>query len=177
MESQIKIVCNLVQLCLRSAVQGPDNDVNAIEPKRLLFASTITVVGRYPTVNLSGPVDVQEVAVEPHMTEAFGYPEAKWVCEQILLKANELFGVKTDILKMPLLRTSSVRLGQLTGPEQSGTWNETEHFPIIVRTSQMIKALPDIEGVSGFNAYFIFYFLTIIFGSRYRGCRLIVQQQ
>ena len=129
-------------------------------------------------MNPSGPADVPEVAVEPHNTEDFGYPEAKWVCEQILLKANELFG--TDNLKMPLLRTSSVRLGQLTGPEQSGSWNETEHFPIIVRTSQMIKALPDIEGVSAFNTYFILlpaYFLTIIFGSRYRGCRLIVQQQ
>lgn len=151
MESQIKIVCNLIQLCLRGAVQG----VNATEPKRLLFTSTIAVVGRYPTVNLSGPVDVPEVAVEPHNTEEFGYPEAKWVCEQILLKANELFGVKTYNLKMPLLRTSSVRIGQLTGPEQSGSWNETEHFPIIVRTSQMIKALPDIEGVSAFNTYFI----------------------
>ena len=103
-------------------------------------------------MNPSGPVDIPEVAVEPHNTDDFGYPEAKWVCEQILLKANELFGVKTNNLKMPLLRTSSIRIGQLTGPEKSGTWNETEHFPIIVRTSQMIKALPDIEGVS---AYFI----------------------
>lgn len=140
LESQIKIVCNLVQLCLRSAVQGSDNNDNATELKGLLFASTITIVGRYPTVHLSGLVDVPEVAVEPHNTEEFGYPEAKWVCEQILLKANELFGVKTDNLKMPLLRTSLVRLGQLAGPEQSGTWNETEHFPIIVRTSQMSAA-------------------------------------
>ena len=148
-------MCNLVQLCLRSAVQGPDNNVNVTEPKRLLFASTITVVGRYPIVNLSGPVNVPEVAVEPHNTEHFGYPEAKWVCEQILLKANELFGVKTDNLKMPLLRTSSVRIGQLTGPEQSGAWNETEHIPIMVRTSQMIKALPDIEGVSAFQIHIL----------------------
>ena len=71
------------------------------------------------------------------------------------MKANELFGVKTFNLKRPLLRTSSVRIGQLTGPEQSGSWNETEHFPIIVRTSQMIKALPDIEGVSAFNTCYI----------------------
>jgi hypothetical protein len=67
-----------------------------------------------------------KTSVEPHNTDDLGYPEAKWVCEQILLKANELFGVKTDNLKMPLLRTSSIRIGQMTGPEQSGTWNETE---------------------------------------------------
>jgi thioester reductase-like protein len=122
----------------------------------LLFTSTITVVSRYPTEN-PGSVDIPEVAVEPHTTETFGYPEAKWVCEQILLEANKLFGV-TDSSKMALLRTSSVRLGQMTGPEQSGTWNETEHFPIIVRTSQMIKALPGIEGVSAFHKYFILHF-------------------
>jgi thioester reductase-like protein len=128
-------------------------------------------------VNLSGTVDVPEVAVEPHNTDDFGYPEAKWVCEKILLKANELFGVKTDNSEVPLLRTSSIRIGQMTGPERSGAWNETEHFPIIVRTSQMIKALPDIGGVSAFNTLFYFAFLMIIFGSRYHGCRLIVQQQ
>ena len=117
-------------------------------------------------MNLSGSVDTPEVAIEPHNTGDFGYPEAKWVCEEILLKANEFFGVKNDNLKVPLLRTSSVRIGQLTGPERSGAWNETEHFPIIVRTSQMIKALPDIEGVSAFNTCFILLpacFLTIIF--------------
>jgi thioester reductase-like protein len=157
LEGQVKIVCNLVHLCLLSAAQSHDNHVNATEPKRLLFASTITVVGRYPTLNPSGSVDVPEIAVDPQVTETFGYPESKWVCEQILLRANELFGVKTDNLKMPLLRTSSVRIGQLTGPEQSGTWNETEHFPIIVRTSQMIKALPYIEGVSAFNTCFVLF--------------------
>lgn len=60
-------------------------------------------------MNASGSVDVPDV-VEPHITEA------KLVCEQIVLGANELFGVKTSNLKTPLLRTSSVRFGQLTGP-------------------------------------------------------------
>jgi thioester reductase-like protein len=133
---------------LRSTVQGLDSKADAPEPKRLLFASSIAVVGRYPIVNPSGPGDVPEIPLEPENTDDFGYPEAKWVCEEILLKTNEIFGVKTDDLKVPLLRTSSVRIGQMTGPEQSGAWNETEHFPIIVRTSQMLQALPDIDGVS-----------------------------
>jgi len=98
-------------------------------------------------VNISGPADVPEMPTDPRTTDDFGYPESKWVCEEILLKANELFG-KTNDSKTPLLRTSSVRIGQMTGPESSGAWNETEHFPILVRTSKIIKALPHVEGVS-----------------------------
>jgi hypothetical protein len=78
-------------------------------------------------------------------------------------RPNELLGVKVDDLKMPLLRTSSVRIGQLTGPEQSGTWSETEHFPIIVRTSQIIKALP--ERSQCFQH--IFYFAPCVFSNDY----------
>ena len=165
---------------MRSTVQGPDSNADTTEPKKLLFASSIAVVGKYPIFNLSGPADVPEIPLEPHHTDDFGYPEAKWVCEEILLRTNELFGVKTDG-STPLLRTSSVRIGQMTGPERSGAWNETEHFPIIVRTSQMIKALPHIEGVSAFNTLFYLFrvcFLTDLFTcSRYLGCRSIEQQQ
>ena len=127
-------------------------------------------------MNPSGPGDVPEIPLEPQSTDDFGYPEAKWVCEEILLKTNEIFGAENDN-SVPLLRTSSVRIGQMTGPEQSGVWNETEHFPIIVRTSQILKALPDIDGVSLCFTLLSTCFLNIIFDSRYRGCRLIVHQQ
>ncbi|KIK63254.1 hypothetical protein GYMLUDRAFT_197778 [Collybiopsis luxurians FD-317 M1] len=146
-DTHLQAVCNLIQLCLRAATTG----LQSTCPKRLLFASSIAVAGRYPIVHPEGPGDVPEAELEPQCTDDFGYPEAKWVCEKILLEANGLFGTSTsknvdEDARGPLLLTSSLRIGQMTGPEGSGAWNETEHFPIIVRTSQMIKALPRVEG-------------------------------
>ncbi|KIK64898.1 hypothetical protein GYMLUDRAFT_39839 [Collybiopsis luxurians FD-317 M1] len=146
-DTHLQAVCNLIQLCLSAVTTGPQS----IYPKRLLFASSITVAGRYPIVHPEGPGDVPEAELEPECTDDFGYPEAKWVCEKILLEVNRLFGTSTsknvdEDARGPLLITSSLRIGQMTGLEGSGAWNETVHFPIIVRTSQEIKALPRVEG-------------------------------
>ncbi|KAF4620377.1 hypothetical protein D9613_000452 [Agrocybe pediades] len=152
LETQVKVLSNLVRLALRGASKSRCCPAypSQVPPKRILFASSIAVVGRYPIVNPSGPGDVPEVELDPRCTDDFGYPEAKWVCEEILLKANELFKQTASDSEpsssSALLRASSVRIGQMTGPEGSGAWNETEHFPIIVRTSKMVKALPQVEG-------------------------------
>ncbi|KAF8800770.1 hypothetical protein BYT27DRAFT_7216779 [Phlegmacium glaucopus] len=82
---------------MRTAVQDPNTaNANATEPKKLLFTSSIAVVGRYPIANPSRPVDVLEVALDLCSTDNFGYPESKWVCEEILLKVNE-FNKKSSI--------------------------------------------------------------------------------
>jgi len=141
LEPHVKAVCNLARLCLLSAGSGPHSG-----PKRLLFASSIAVVGRYPLLNPNGPLEVPEVELEPRNTDDFGYPEAKWVCEMVLRAADEFYGATSPDGEDPLLQTSSVRIGQMTGPEGSGAWNQSEHFPIIVRTSQIIKALPALDG-------------------------------
>jgi thioester reductase-like protein len=110
---------------------------------RLLFASSIAVVGQFPTFHPGGPREVPETALGEENTAEIGYSEAKWVCERILDIASEIFASSR---KFPPLRTCSVRLGQLTGPEGNGTWSVNEHLPIILRTSLKLRALPDING-------------------------------
>ena len=137
-DASITALENLVHLAIFSASR------NAFDhrPRRILFASSIAVAGRYPILN-PGAGPVPEVALDAHVTAAFGYPEAKWVGEQVLLAANKLFGSG----EQPLIEATSVRIGQMTGPEGSGVWNASEHFPIIVATSQKLKAVPELEGV------------------------------
>lgn len=65
------------------------------------------------------------------------------------MAASELYGNTSPDGEEPLLSTSTVRIGQMTGPEGWGAWNVNEHIPIVVRTSQALKALPAIDGVSG----------------------------
>lgn len=74
-------------------------------------------------------------------TAEFGYPEAKWVGERIGMAADELYGQDDALVK-----GSSVRIGQMTGPEGSGAWNESEHFPLLVHSSAMLKAVPALSG-------------------------------
>ncbi|KAF8059573.1 hypothetical protein FPV67DRAFT_1633230 [Lyophyllum atratum] len=140
-EPHVQGLSNLVRLALLSAGRRS----NGSSPTRILFASSIAVAGRFPILNAQGPFEVPETSLDAENTAEFGYPEAKWVCERLLLAAGELYGDACSI-EEPLVQASNVRIGQMTGPEGSGAWNESEHFPIIVRTSQQLGALPALQG-------------------------------
>lgn len=105
---------------------------------RILFTSSVAVVGRYPALHGTGPIP--EVPMpEPNVTDHFGYPEAKWVCEQMLGEAQRIYGGQ--------LETSIVRVGQLVGSESSGAWSPKEHFPSMLKSAQTIGSLPAVQGV------------------------------
>ena len=65
-----------------------------------------------------------------------GYAESKWIAERILDAASELTP----------LRPTIVRLGQICG-DGKGVWNQTEWFPSMVKSSETLKCLPDLDGV------------------------------
>ncbi|THU97152.1 acetyl-CoA synthetase-like protein [Dendrothele bispora CBS 962.96] len=133
-ESHIKLVAKLALLCIESSARRPCTT----PPTRLLFLSSIAVVGRYPLLHPQGPYEVPEEALEAENTAEMGYAEAKWVAERVVLAAGEMYG--------GLIQTSNIRIGQLTGAEGRGAWNESEHFPLIVRTSRYLKLLPYLQG-------------------------------
>ncbi|KAG5644326.1 putative NRPS-like protein biosynthetic cluster [Asterophora parasitica] len=140
-EPHVRGLSNLVRLSLLSAGRRPVGS----PPTRILFASSVAVAGQFPSLNPSGPFEVPEISLGAENSAAFGYPEAKWVSERVLLAASELYGDACSI-EEPLVQGANVRIGQMTGPEGSGVWNESEHFPIIVRTAQQLGALPALEG-------------------------------
>jgi thioester reductase-like protein len=39
-----------------------------------------------------------------------------------------------------------VRLGQIAGSKTSGYWNPMEHFGFLIKSSQTLNALPDVDG-------------------------------
>ncbi len=117
-KGHVRGLVNLVKIARRSSAK----DV------RVLFASSIAVVSQYP----SQPVPEHPFPLES--TAEFGYPEAKRVCEELLLSLEGK------------VRGSSVRIGQKTGAEGAGAWNESEHFPVVVGASKTVGALPGLEG-------------------------------
>ncbi|KAK2463766.1 hypothetical protein APHAL10511_004204 [Amanita phalloides] len=132
-EPHIKGLVNLLRFALEIASWRGDG-----RRVRFIFTSTIAVVANYPLLNPNGPSKVPEIPFGPPYTANMGYAEAKWVCEELVISATRMYGIR--------LRGCCVRLGQLSGSEESGIWNEHEHFPVLVRMSRVFNALPLLEG-------------------------------
>ena len=129
-EAQFLYLDSIIQLALRSTSPAPP---------RVLFTSSIASVAQYPSK--TGQSQVPEIPMDdPDVTAPFGYPEAKWVCEQILLQGAKAHNARFE----PII----VRVGQLTGSTIAANWSSTEHLPSVFKSSQTLGALPDISGVS-----------------------------
>lgn len=74
----------------------------------------------------------------PELAVGQGYGESKWVTERVLSRAAESTG----------LRTTSVRVGQLSGDTRVGGWSTSEWVPAIVRVSKKLGCAPKREDVS-----------------------------
>ncbi|KAL9606067.1 MAG: hypothetical protein Q9179_000747 [Wetmoreana sp. 5 TL-2023] len=127
-EAQLEYLDSIIQLALRNTSN---------EPPRLLFTSSIASVARYPSKMHTRLVPESRLD-DPDVTAPFGYPEAKWVCEQMLLRGAQLHHARFE----PII----VRVGQLVGSTTAASWSPTEHLPAIFKSSQSLGALPDISG-------------------------------
>lgn len=70
-----------------------------------------------------------------------GYGQSKWVAEQICQA-----GHSSD---RPVTIT---RVGQLCGDTKHGIWNETEAWPLLVRTANEVGSLPATGPVSCYTS-------------------------
>lgn len=130
----IRAVRNLIDFTV-DCYQAQQPSSSALNP-RLLVLSSIAVCAR----NKSGPVIAETPITDPSSAAAFGYPQAKWVCESLLVESKNRYASKIQ----PII----IRLGQLTGARESGLWNPNEHFPAILKASQSVGSLPNLNGVS-----------------------------
>ena len=134
-ESQFQALDNIIRLAVNSkAAQAP----------RILFTSSIAAVARYGLL-CNESVVPEKPMDDPEVSARFGYPEAKWVCEQILLTVAAMHAGKFE----PII----VRVGQLTGSTTAGVWSPAEHLTSIFKSSQTLKALPVLSGVSGILSF------------------------
>ncbi|KAI1499965.1 hypothetical protein F5X99DRAFT_430167 [Biscogniauxia marginata] len=127
--SAFRSLQNLVQLGSQA------HRYNPWKRPRVLFISSISTVGNYPT--LCGERLVPETCVEDNnWTMDLGYAKAKLICEKIMYRAS---------IDHPEIEVGFVRVGQIAGA-CSGYWNADEHFVALVRSSQKIGKFPDLRG-------------------------------
>lgn len=117
-------------------------DFSASSPMhpRIVFVSSISSVGNWHTVDQKSRVIPE--SLPPTLAAALpnGYAESKAVAEHILAAAAKKSGVQASIL----------RVGQIAGPVGSGNgakWNETEWFPLMLKTAKTSRRIPDAQAL------------------------------
>lgn len=133
-EPMIKAVRDFIDLGLAIRKAAPDRS-----PPRLLVASSIAVVGRWPQKGL-GSVVSEEIIQDTTSPLPMGYAEAKWICEQIAQSAYENLGSDLNL--------AIVRIGQVSGARLTGFWSPNEHLPLLFKMAKKRGAMPDLQGVS-----------------------------
>ncbi|ORX40318.1 hypothetical protein BD324DRAFT_655201 [Kockovaella imperatae] len=119
-EDSIKGLHNLLSLYLRCG-----------SPNRFIFCSSLASVLRSDQKSIS-----ETPSTDPSTATPIGYSRSKWIAEQICAKARD---VHSSIVV--------ARLGQLCGNSKTGVWNETEGWPLLLRTADTTRSLPLLDDV------------------------------
>ncbi|KAL9120345.1 MAG: hypothetical protein Q9187_003101 [Circinaria calcarea] len=115
---------NLIGLSLQSS--------HSTTPRFIFCSSTASVLG--PATQL--PIQ-ETVSKNPNTASTLGYSRSKWVAESICEQANLHSGLQG--------RISILRIGQLCGDTQSGVWNVTEAWPLMLSTVKITGSLPALK--------------------------------
>ncbi|KAB8231158.1 uncharacterized protein BDW43DRAFT_313240 [Aspergillus alliaceus] len=129
-DPQFKALRNLIDLCRDCASQ---------QQRRIgfEFVSSVSVVGCHPFLTNKARVPEQRVNVASALP--MGYADAKLICEHML---------DATLHRYPnYFRTTSVRVGQISGSKVNGFWNPVEHLVRLIKSSQTLGVLPDLDGV------------------------------
>ncbi|KZT25854.1 acetyl-CoA synthetase-like protein [Neolentinus lepideus HHB14362 ss-1] len=109
---------HLIDLALSSLRPSP----------RFVFISSVGAIGGYDPTTA-----VPEKAIDdPRVASSQGYGRAKYVCERLLVHASQSG-----------LQVAIVRAGQLSGSTQQGVWTLTEHIPMLLSASLVLKKVPE----------------------------------
>ncbi|KAL8952684.1 MAG: hypothetical protein Q9222_001421 [Ikaeria aurantiellina] len=101
------------------------------EPAHFIFCSSITAALGAPahTTVEESPID------DLSFSSSLGYGRSKLVAEKVIQAAVTKAGANATIL----------RIGQVTGDQKRGLWNDTEMIPMIIRSGLQMGALPPLD--------------------------------
>uniref|UniRef100_A0A093UMS2 Putative polyketide synthase 38 n=1 Tax=Talaromyces marneffei PM1 TaxID=1077442 RepID=A0A093UMS2_TALMA len=122
----------------RKALESKGLFLNSVELAKIHVLETDTVKPMMGLSNLDGKARVPEDRMLVDSVMPTGYGEAKLIWETML---------DETLHKYPQhFRPMIVRIGQIAGSEGSGYWNPVEHLAFLIKSSQTLNILPDLEG-------------------------------
>lgn len=131
-EAQMQIMRNLLDVAGTVSSRRPPGKTVTFQ-----FVSSIATVGYWPLWTGNTKVPEERMTVESVLPT--GYGDAKYICELMLDETLHRYPAR--------FRTMAVRPGQVAGSSTSGYWNPMEHLSFMVKSSQTLKALPDLDGL------------------------------
>ncbi|KAG1775414.1 L-aminoadipate-semialdehyde dehydrogenase [Suillus placidus] len=121
-EPHIRGAVNLINLALASPHPRPAD---------FYFASSISAVAAW-----RGPESIPEaITDDPSVAQGLGYAQSKWITEKLCQVASQQTPIRAGVL----------RIGQMVGDSQNGVWNETEAISLIIKCTDTIGILPNLE--------------------------------
>ncbi|KAF2134747.1 putative polyketide synthase [Dothidotthia symphoricarpi CBS 119687] len=135
-EPQLRIMAHMLSLAQAISLHRPRSDLVTF-----LFISSIATVGAHPLLTNSPVVPEQRVPIASVLPT--GYGDAKYICERML---DATLHQHTD-----RFRAATIRLGQIAGSATNAHWNPMEHVPFMIKSSQTLRALPDLPGSLGWT--------------------------
>ncbi|EIW79977.1 acetyl-CoA synthetase-like protein [Coniophora puteana RWD-64-598 SS2] len=97
-------------------------------PAKFVFTSSIGVFQ-----NVQGKTALPEAPVGAEIAASNGYAESKWISEQIIQRVAA---------QVPSFSSLIVRVGQLCGGAETGSWNTKEWFPALVQSAKATGCFP-----------------------------------
>jgi thioester reductase-like protein len=121
-EPHIRGAVNLINLALASPHPRPAD---------FYFASSISAVAAW-----RGPESIPEaITDDPSVAQGLGYAQSKWITEKLCQVASQQTPIRAGVL----------RIGQMVGDSRNGVWNETEAISLIIKCTDTIGILPNLE--------------------------------
>lgn len=121
-EPHIRGAVNLINLALASPHPRPAD---------FYFASSISAVAAW-----HGPDSIPEaITDDPSVAQGLGYAQSKWITEKLCQVASQQTPIRAGVL----------RIGQMVGDSQNGVWNETEAISLIIKCTDTIGILPNLD--------------------------------
>ena len=130
--SQFKVLQNILNLAREVHASNP-----VVKP-RVIFVSSIAVVGRYHEVRNEHIVPEMTLPTDDYTMET-GYAKAKLVCERVAERASHDYPEEIEV--------ACARFGQIAGAQSTGYWNSSEHMAALIQSSEKVGKLPCLEGV------------------------------
>jgi thioester reductase-like protein len=135
-EPQLRIMSQMINLARDISLSRVSSDTVSF-----LFISSIATVGYHPYLTNSPTIPEERMPIASVLPT--GYGDAKYICERML---------DATLHQHPShFRAAAIRLGQIAGSSLNGHWNPMEHVSFMIKSSQTLRALPDLPGTMGWT--------------------------
>ncbi|EGF98163.1 uncharacterized protein MELLADRAFT_113782 [Melampsora larici-populina 98AG31] len=118
---------------LAKSTDAVHQQAEAVLPSKFILCSSLSSVSNTKSCNEDPDGLAREIIThDPNRAVEIGYAQSKWVAEEI---CDEFGKVEVTVL----------RIGQLCGDLETGVWNKTEYWPLLISSCRFTGCLPLLD--------------------------------